>query len=264
MDTLLVVLYKQTVQSSDTVKSFLKNCVNEAKNINLVIWDNSPGDSETSLQIGDNIFDYYHTPENLSLAVIYNKVIEKYNDSRVVYIFDQDSLITSDYFTKMNTAINSFPLINLFAPRIFHNKTLLSPSRDVYNISSVINSIAPGIHNSAGMRLIMSGIALRPQIINRVRFDENLRLYWIDNKFCFDYSRCFKQFYLIDYNLVHDLSIFKRENIRTMFRRMWLNVSGALYTAKKRGIFTFLINIVYLSVYSIKRIVRILALQFKL
>ena len=39
---LLVVLYRQTVDTSETIKSFCKSCSKYHEKISLVIWDNSP------------------------------------------------------------------------------------------------------------------------------------------------------------------------------------------------------------------------------
>lgn len=253
MDLLLVVLYKQLPEESETISTFIKDCSRWHNKIKLVIWDNSPNN------VSDNLLpelpipiEYIHTPENISLAKIYNNTISKYKTFRAVYIFDQDSVVTDLYFAEMNKYLSLYSDIGLFAPKIYHNSILLSPAIEKYNRTQLLKSIDCGIHSTAGLRLIMSGLCVRPTILNTIKFDENLRLYWIDNVFSYDYSLKYKTYCVINYTLSHQLSCFDKDTIKNKWRRSIINAKGAIYASNKRSLVSKIYTRLYISAYLLK------------
>ncbi len=231
---LLIVLYNQDLESSESLKSFLRYKDRYSGIIKLCIWDNSPIPM-LDKEVLNNIYAnsaYYHYPTNAPLSFAYNRIADNNKDSDYIMIFDQDSMITSEYVDKVLYGIEQCPDINLFIPRIIHNGTVLSPAkRYLHRGKFPYETNIHGIISSKKFIGIMSGMCVRINLItNRiVRFDENLRLYGIDSKFSLDYSRRMSNLMVIDHTLGHNLSIFEEEDIETKKKRFISRFKSSLY-----------------------------------
>lgn len=243
-DILLVVLYNETIETSKTISSFLQNCSLFHDRIKLVIWDNSPSQMvshEEQLSFSCKI-EYFHSPENLPLSKIYNKIINANPQYNNIFIFDQDSYLEEKYFRDMSVALNKYPKINLFIPRILHGTKVMSPAkRFLHKGIYVYNPDIYGIMQSDKFIGIMSGMAIRLKIFREttLRFDENLYLYGIDIKFSIDYSRQFTELYVLNYNLQHDLSMFANETIDIKNKRYKSQIEASKYISRNISLFAY-------------------------
>jgi len=237
IDVLLVVLYKTKVENSTTIQSYLLNCAQYYDKIKLIIWDNSPDASniEDFKSIANLNYRYYHTPENLSLSVIYNRVADLYPDSEFIYYFDQDSEITDQYFKQQLIAAQNHPDINLFVPIIEHHNKIFSPAKRQLHRGIYYKTRPNGIVDSDHFIAIMSGMCVKTQIVANkiVRFDENLTLYGIDTKFSIDFSKKYTQLYVLDYTLNHSLSVFDDNDKDSLKRRYKNHIRASLYIARQ-------------------------------
>ena len=125
---ILIVLYECKVKQSLSYISLLKS-LEYLSNSKLILWDNSPSNQFIDT---DNIsflqsVEYIHTPENMSLSKIYNRVIQENEEYDYMIILDQDSSFSSDYLEKLNSAIIKHSSINLFLPLIKSKQTIVSP-----------------------------------------------------------------------------------------------------------------------------------------
>ena len=257
--TLLFVLYKTPITESSTFKSFLNNCEEYHNSIRVIIWDNSPIPQDTKLLSTLPIeTEYVSTPENLALSKIYNKIIQKCHSDKFIYLFDQDSYLTNDYFYQIENNSTKYDSISLFIPIIRLEDKIFSPCKEYYNKSILFNTITPGIISSKHIRFILSGIALVPSKIGDLCFDEKLKFYWIDNKFAYDYSKKYRKLCVIDYILQHDLSLAKPELPSIKFRRLKSNVCGALYTSSKMSFLAFLNTSFFIIGYTIKQLLKVI------
>ncbi len=242
-DIILIVLYKRNEKTALSFVSFNTNCKKYFKNVKLVIWDNSPSQMINTKTIEEIEFEceYFHSKENLSLAKIYNTVVNNNSDYDSIFIFDQDSVLTEEYFEKMFTAKSLYKNINLFIPKIIHDKKVLSPAKRFLYKGRYYSSINPGIHSSKDLLCIASGMVVRTKCVkNYVQFDEKLSFYGIDSKFCFDFSKQFKEYFLIDYTLSHNLSKYETEDIKTKLWRLNNQNRAMLYLSRKISLISFL------------------------
>lgn len=245
MDILLVILYNETLTSSKTIRTYLENCRQYHNKIKLVIWDNSPVRKISPEEIVNCItkFEYRHTPQNIPLSVVYNNVIESSLEYNSIFIFDQDSIVTNEYFNQIYTAQYLYPQINLFIPRIIHGSKVISPAkRFLHKGKYVYRPDISGIIKSRRFIGIMSGMNIRMRLFKNtnIKFDNNLTLYGIDIMFSIDYSKSFKSLYVIDYTLQHDLSMFSEETIEIKNKRLKSHIAASQYIAKKISIWTYL------------------------
>lgn len=234
---LLVVLYKQTLSSSETVLSFCSGCVKYHNNVKLVIWDNSP-DNDNDFGVLKDLgieYEYIHTPENISLAVIYNNVVSKAFPDQLIHIFDQDTKITQSYFDLVYAAAEKESDVSLFIPYLLYNNRIMSPGRYKFYKGVYSSQLELGKILAKNILFIASGMTIKASVADKVKFDENLRLYGIDSKFSLDYSRCFKYLYVVNYSLTHSLSQFESEAYEIKIKRLKSTIAASRYIALKHS-----------------------------
>lgn len=210
---IVVVLYKEKICNSLTLKS-LKKLILVDNNCSLIVWDNSPHVINSSKDLdffeAENVY-FKHTPENISLAKIYNNVIKTY-DFDYITIFDQDTEISDlDYKNKLNSAISKNRDIKLFLPVISIPEKIYSPARFIFPGKAVaVKNVNPGVNKTRRLTAITSGMTIKKDffIRNNFLFNENLSLYGIDTDFCVRFNKIENKHYVLDVELNHDLSQF--------------------------------------------------------
>lgn len=208
----LTVLYNQIYSNSKTLCCFRDLQLGKDKTNYFIIWDNSklPVASLELLQeflVTKNI-EYINTPENLSLAKIYNECLYK-QESDLFLIFDQDTYIDRfDYNNYIETVYSNNCNIPVYIPRVNVNNKLYSPSYFFIFKGFRRRQITVGINKSRFYTAIMSGTIINTHLIKRIgiRFNEKLKLYGVDTAFFYELSQKIKQFYLLDIELDHNLS----------------------------------------------------------
>lgn len=238
MDLILVVLYKQKVCESNTLLTLL-NCKERLSETLLFVWDNSP----TPLGSSDIIFlkeqfthfKYLHSKDNKSLSEVYNTVIKDIKFDKI-FIFDQDTSISSDYFELMDCAAFSNKDIGVFLPLVKNNNRVVSPLT-----YSVINfdyskKIKTGRTLAKNKTAFASGLCIKEWVFKKdnIWFDENLNFYGIDYKFILDYGDFNEFMYVIDYNLKHSLSFTEEEAKEVKIKRFDSNIAASFYLANAR------------------------------
>jgi len=254
--SILVVIYKQSVFDSETLKSLisLRSYVFNSK---ITIWDNSPtslpNDELEYLKLNLNNLSYIHTPENIGLAKIYNEVIKTSNDSGYVILFDQDSEFDARYFEMLKSGIIEFPTINLFVPLIMHSDSIMSPGYYICFKGSLWKEIKLGKVSSKNMAIITSGMAISSKYLSGVfkGFDEEFVFYGIDTYFSIQYRDQNDFFYVFDCNFKHDLAINSDEKYDDRLRR-FKNHRKSLIKLSKRSVITYLATIPYVSYKTVK------------
>lgn len=254
---LLVVLYKTKILESSTISSFCKNCINVHNKVKLVIWDNSPNNvnCETScLDDSKIVYDYYHTPENLSLSIIYNNVMRMYNECLHLFIFDQDSVITLQYFELMYQAACKNKDIGLFVPYIILNNQIVSPGDFCVYKGKYWKNLSLDRILSKNRLCITSGMMLNVPLIksSKICFDEKLSFYGIDTKFSLDYARKIDYFFVINYSLNHNLSLYEEEDFSTKIWRYKSHMNSLRYITRNRSLYSYAITLIVTTIHYLK------------
>lgn len=255
----VIVLYKETFTSATTIKSIKENCLHIIDKVHFIIWDNSP--TEMPLQEFEYIqnldYEYIHTPQNIALSKIYNKVIERYKEKRLLFLFDQDSTITEEYFEKCIAASAKNANIGLFVPYIMHNDLIVSPGSFFIYKGKYWKELKTGIIKSHNTLAITSGMCIRLSCLNgKLKFDENLVLYGIDSMFCINYWEEYPNLYVIDYRLNHNLSLFNSENYEIKKRRFISGIKSQCYIAKQISFTSYILAVITSTVKYIWGILR--------
>ncbi|EKN71352.1 glycosyl transferase group 2 family protein [Neobacillus bataviensis LMG 21833] len=211
--TIIVVLYKQKVEESKTFITLKKTLFTDnqlLKQVELIIYDNSPEEQEINFHLYKNVnLTYKHDGRNLGIATAYNYAwsIAKNNGSEWLLLFDHDTEITSEY---LNQVINHNELDESIAsvvPKINSEHTMISP---VYsNTLRPLQSKRPveGIQMLPVMA-INSGSMIRVSFLNEVGgFNTDFPLDYLDHWLFYEiYEKGYKVFVLNVY-LEHELSV---------------------------------------------------------
>ncbi len=222
---LIIVLYRTELTDAATWQSLTacREVLNETDK--LVIWDNSPGPlSERSLIDNNGALpcpiDYQHTPENISLAAIYNRAFAANPGYDMLHIFDQDSSFGLAYFKAIAAAAVANPEVNLFVPLIRCNSLLISPGHFYLFKGKYWSKPKKGLVPAKNNVAIASGMAIRASYLKTFGgFEERLQLYGIDTNFMLRYARDNPYFYVADVGFEHDVAEHKAENREVKARR---------------------------------------------
>jgi len=211
---ILIVLYECKVKESLSYISLLKSS-EYLSNSKLILWDNSPSIQSVDT---DNIsffqhVEYIHTPENMSLSKIYNRVIQENEENDYLIILDQDSSFSSDYLEKLNSAIIKHSSINLFLPLIKSEQTIVSPGDYKIFKGSYWGKEKYGIIDTKNILAINSGMVINFNYLKNIYkgYDERLRFYGTDTFFMLEYAENNDFLFVIDYVFKHKSALLDRD-----------------------------------------------------
>lgn len=221
--TILICLYNKEIKDSNTIQSLLKSS-KLIENTKIFIWDNSPIKLDVkSLDFLDLNFKnliYKHTQENVVLSKVYNSVIEEQNDvNSYLALFDDDSEIPKSFLNKLKEQIELNPTINLFLPQIYSNSILVSPAKDFVIKTRRIKNLQAGILRSNYVTAINSGMVISNRVFkNGFRYNEKLNFYGTDNFFMNQFAKTYKEIFVLDVKIEHDLSFNSSNDIKNKIR----------------------------------------------
>jgi hypothetical protein len=259
-----VVLYKCNPERSLSIQSLLKA---GSHVFELFVWDNSP--ESLPQQDVDKLrsqipsVTYIHTPENVSLALIYNKV-SKLSHGSFLLVLDQDTSFNESFFLLAREAINQNQEISLFVPFIEKNGKIFSPGNYQIVKGKYWKTLKTGLVNVSNKVAVASGMIIKLDYIlkNFPVFDERLKLYGIDSDFILEYARKNEYFFVLDYNLNHSLSIHDEEPLDKKVFRFKDMRSAIMIISKKRTRMHYLAALLYTSYLSVKYLLKYRSLKF--
>jgi GT2 family glycosyltransferase len=131
----VVVLYKNTLLESSTVRSLIDYCTQHdgfAQRISLLVYDNSPLRAETNFSgFSFGVFEYRHDTQNGGLAAAYNCALSIARSRKLdwLLLLDQDTFIEVDFLSVLMREICNSPPTDVCAivPKLARNGIVLSP-----------------------------------------------------------------------------------------------------------------------------------------
>ncbi|MEY8215678.1 MAG: glycosyltransferase [Colwellia sp.] len=209
----LTVLYSTPPKECSTIRSLAKlDFSATAIEPSFVFWDNSKegfGCKDLKTMFAGVDVDYHHSPENLGLAVLYNRVVKQSRHLVDYMVFlDDDSSIPSDYLDSMLTFFESGVMLAL--PKIYCDDVLISPG--------VINGVRgrlfdakaykAGVVASKNIVGMMSGTVINSKLFDsEIAFCERLSLYGVDTKFYLDYQLVSQDIFFMNVAIGHSSAL---------------------------------------------------------
>ena len=216
----VVVLYKQKIADSKTVRSLCEQVRSCPLDVCLLIYDNSPAAQQCEHPIADLIpVAYTHDPANGGLSPAYNQGMQMAEADGIEWLLllDQDTLLTADFFAKLFTILRQQgddSRIAACVPHIVVRGKSVAPTW-----------FALGMHRP--MNVSWHGLAVKPiTTINsasvvRVSFLRSLGGFSLDYPLNFTDFWYFREVYrhgkavmVMDCGLVHELSSANRDTFR--------------------------------------------------
>lgn len=223
---IVIILYRISPDASASVSSLVRAQDALTTDDIVLVWDNSPDPADAPAaiqQIDDSspaTWIYRSTPENLSLAAVYNRAFLQFPAKDLLVIFDQDSSFSSDYFRKADEAFADNPDIDLVVPLVRIHDLIVSPGHYRYIKGSLWQKPKLGRVSSRNTVAIGSGMAIRSSFLRDFGgFDERLRIYGIDSNFMLRYAQKNPAFYVLDTEFGHDLAEFHIHDPATRWNR---------------------------------------------
>jgi GT2 family glycosyltransferase len=220
MINILIVLYKKRFAESETLINITN--ISESgilKNSKIIIWDNSPNaineQEFDALKQEVAAIDIIHTPENLSISKIYNRVIDNYlKKGDYLILLDHDTNVTAEYFTEVIEKTSQHTPPYLLLPQIMVQDVIESPAYQYILFSKKWQYKTPGSYSSKYVTAINSGMVIAESFFAKgFRYDERLLFYGTDSYMMFNYSKLNTDFYLLNSKLIHDLNLQSNSSI---------------------------------------------------
>lgn len=175
----LIVIYNKACKDSNSVKDFQKY----NPNTTLIIYDNSTKDFHNKEYCENNGFIYFTKNRNVGISKAYNYVIDNmhFKVDDYLIILDDDTHITREYFNEVKAAVKNCKY-DVILPIVRANNKIISPynfymncrSKMIKNRHDLIKSKISGIN---------SGMVINTQLFNKIKYNENLFLDYVDYDF---------------------------------------------------------------------------------
>ncbi|WP_114809137.1 glycosyltransferase [Paraburkholderia kururiensis] len=223
---LFVVLYRRNPEASETLSTLSRiDFAQLGIDVEVHIWDNArqqpappaPGFLPFPWRYGSS-------PENESLAKVYNMLVRQSSRPYVV-IFDQDSSVDTAFFRALTTSIDA-DKAEVFTPLIQHGNTTISPGCLKWIKGAALARVRDRAILPRNFTAMMSGMCISRALLTRMGprpFDERLRLYGVDTRFCRDIARLGSRAWLTGARLVHDSALRSTTDPDAVLQRqIWL------------------------------------------
>ncbi|KAA9022076.1 glycosyltransferase [Niallia endozanthoxylica] len=210
--TIVVVFYKQDIKQSKTFSSLEKVLLERKailKNIDIILYDNSPEKQDFDVSQYSGQIDYIHDPRNLGIATAYNYAWQRAeeNGSEWLLLFDHDTKVTEEYIDQMLKNHDVKEEIVAVVPKIVTNGIMVSP---VYSHSlRPLQTERPveGVQEKPVMA-INSGSLLKVSFLNEIGgFNKEFPLDYLDHWLFHEIYDRDKKIRLLRVTLEHDLSV---------------------------------------------------------
>jgi glycosyltransferase involved in cell wall biosynthesis len=211
--TMVVVLYKLKPEESktfQTLKQIIDSKYSSFKDIELILYDNSPTKHDFTPLDHEGIHTrYYHDPRNLGIATAYNYAwsVAKGNNSKWLLLLDHDTELTQKYFDSMFNLSNIPEKVVAIVPKINSENIMISP---VYSDSlRPLKEERPtaGIQDRPVMA-INSGALISVDFLNEINgFNEEFALDYLDHWIFYEIYENERMVLLVDVSLEHELSV---------------------------------------------------------
>lgn len=238
----VLVLYRRSLTESSTFQSLCQAKESGIKDLRVYIFDNSPEelhlDDRSFVEKNSDWISYSHFPENISLAKIYNLGIQARTNEDSMLILDQDSFFQPDFFHSFFTAEALHPDVDLFLPLVKHNEIIVSPGKWNGFKGNYLDSVRGGRMSAKGMTAIASGMFVRYRfLLNEFcGFDERFKLYGIDTYIMQQLANSGKDFFLLPFQLGHELAEYSIEPVEKKIFRFEEFVWGSLLLTEESRI----------------------------
>ncbi|OJX29622.1 MAG: hypothetical protein BGO86_12090 [Chryseobacterium sp. 36-9] len=218
-----IISFREQYVDSLTFQDLIASHKNSGSNqdLNLFIFDNTDNDSwkaEQAILPNCNIV-YHHNRNNVGISKAYNFIAKYAKEQNFDYIvfLDQDTNLPLEAYTKYIESTNLS--IDIAAPLIFENNTLLSPSKYNNYRTSFYENIKEDKIKLENVSCINSGLLIKTDFFFNVGgYNEKLRLDFCDHEFVQRVKKFTNYLYIISLRLEQNFSTNTNSKEKALFR----------------------------------------------
>ena len=209
----LIVLYNKKIENSSSYK-----CIENNKNIKIIICDNSNEEFDNKEFIEKNGHAYLNMGGNKGLSKAYNRAIDHIKLKQgILCLFDDDTEIPDDYFTVLKKKIKE-EKSDIYLPIVYDKLGIISPCLISDGVRvNVIKSIEEV--NDKNVTGINSGMAIDLSVFENYRYDESYFLDYVDHKFLKDMKKLRRKISIFNVALNQQFSANENKNVDNSIQR---------------------------------------------
>lgn len=238
----VVVVYNKSISESTTIKRLLRVDIRE---LEIIVADNSTLDYNNEQECREKSIHYISMCGNKGLSKAYNAALSyiqgRSGDDDLVIWFDDDTQITKEYFLALRDSLIRNRGSEVFAPIIYgQDGKIYSPNNAGFLKNKLLKSIDDEIDYHR-FNAINSCLAVRQRIYRKYRYNEDLFLDSIDQRFFDDLRKSGAKFSILYTPVVHNFSQ-REKSIDTirMAQRLRIRVKDLMTYGRKGMRFTLL------------------------
>lgn len=236
----VIVLYKSTLDESESFRTLLKANENSESVLTLLVYNNSPEYWVYNNEefVGLSII-YVSDPLNSGVSKAYNLgykcAIKLYKE--YILLLDQDTSLEESFFKSFFDAKDKYTKSGneLFCPMMMKGKELLSPGRKYLFTTRKIENITAGEHVLKDLAVINSGLIISVDLFGLVGgFNEKIKLDFSDFDFLKRSLKFSKNIIVLDTSCQHTLSSEGYLSMQSALIRFDYYLEGAFHLEKSR------------------------------
>lgn len=183
-----IVLYNVRAQECLTYITLEKQLKTDDKfEYRIAFFDNSENSKYLDSNRGfcfNEQYLYLTEGKNIGISKAYNKLIDNFisnNSFDGIFVpFDDDTNVTPNYLRSMYCSLDS--INKVYVPEVHAGKMLISPSHLILGCRSVLIHDIDKVKKNK-VTAINSGLWIRGEVFEKIRYDENIFLDGVDHKF---------------------------------------------------------------------------------
>jgi predicted glycosyltransferase involved in capsule biosynthesis len=249
---IVLVLYRQKLENSLSYKTLCEFISILSCNYELLIYNNS---SEICIEENPS-YIVVNSKQNVMLAGAYNYALQRaitYNREWLL-LLDQDTYLSKEYFEQINKAL-LYKNIVAIIPKLFSGQIHLSP-KSYYPLFGpwikMININKGGVIKNKTIQAFNTSALISVDTLRKIGgFPAHFPLDGLDTYVFYRFGKSKEQFYLMDVDLQHDLSVLDYQNKMTIQR--YFSIIDSEYRFAK------LLGVISIMLFKFRLVLRLLA-----
>ena len=182
-----VVIYNRKCYESETCKNLER--IRKYFSLRIIIADNSTIETNNKEYCRLHNWEYLEMGGNVGLSKAYNKILDYVNtkDFHTIIVWvDDDTEITEEFFKELDSKAENSSNTHIFVPIIYGTDGIIySPNTRRFFRNKLMTN-ENDIPVQSDFNAINSCMAIRMSVFDNYRYDENLFMDSVDQKYCED------------------------------------------------------------------------------
>ena len=219
-----IVLYKCKLKDSVSFNCLREQVGRFSSGYSFFIYDNSPSIDNTATAILNSYNEayYYHVANTSGVSKAYNEAATyaQVYGFQCLLLLDQDTILPTNMLDVYMAAIREHNDIPLFAPKVkIGERKYISPCAFYLKSGHIKRKVCIGKIKKNSLSVINSGLLISVKaFLNCGGYNEKVYLDYSDHEFFSRYKKKYKYFYVLDIELLQNLSTVTKDSNKLISR----------------------------------------------